>query len=192
MPDYSKGVIYTIKTGECVYVGSTCNFTNRKWQHKKYIYYENSAKYNTKLYKTIRENGGEWDIKPYKEFSCETKLQLEIEEEKIRRELNADLNGQRCCIFKEKEYVPFSNNEKEYNKAYRKKFAEELKEKKKEYRENNKKKIKEQKKKSYIKNKEKHDAYMKNYREQHKEKQKAYMKEYYQLKRLEKTKNENE
>lgn len=91
MPDYSKGLIYTIKTGNSVYVGSTTNFTKRKCRHKQNIKTD-----NTNLYKTIRENGGEWDMKPYKEFSCENKTQLIIEEERVRCELNADLNMNQC------------------------------------------------------------------------------------------------
>jgi len=103
MPDYSKAVIYTIKTGNSIYVGSTVNFRDRKYSHKGYIYNENSKKYGRKLYKTIRDNDGEWDMKPHKEFACENKTQLTIEEERIRIELNADLNAQSCHGIDKKE-----------------------------------------------------------------------------------------
>jgi len=96
MPDYSKAVIYTIKTGNSIYVGSTCNFRNRKYEHNKILYGKNYREYGRKLYKTIRDNDGEWDMKPHKEFPCENKTQLTIEEERIRVELNADLNSQSC------------------------------------------------------------------------------------------------
>ncbi len=92
MPDYSKSIIYTIRTRDSLYVGSTTNFTNRKNLHKTYIEIK-----DIKLYKTIRDNDGEWDMKPYKEFPCETKQQLNIEEERIRCELKADLNCNSCC-----------------------------------------------------------------------------------------------
>ena len=122
MPDYSKGLIYTIKTGNSIYVGSTTNFTKRKWRHKKNI--END---NTNLYKTIRENDGEWDMKPYKEFSCENKTQLTIEEERVRCELNADLNMKSCYgldikkkeIYNKNRYLTLSREQKDKgNKKY--------------------------------------------------------------------------
>jgi len=95
MPDYSKSIIYTIRTRDGLYVGSTTNFTNRKHQHK-YCILSTSLKNNLKLYQTIRDNDGEWIMKPYKEFPCENKTQLNIEEERIRLELKADLNGIKC------------------------------------------------------------------------------------------------
>ena len=88
--DYQKGLIYTIKTGDSLYVGSTTNFIDRKYKHKNEIVSE--KKKGRLLYKSIINNGGEWEMKPYKIFPCNSKLELEIEEEKIRRELNADLN----------------------------------------------------------------------------------------------------
>ena len=94
--DYKKSVIYTIKTGDSVYVGSTTNFTTRKGHHKTNLYNQNSKKYNFKLYKTIRDNGCNWVMKPYKEYPCENSIQLVIEEERVRCELNADLNMV-CC-----------------------------------------------------------------------------------------------
>ena len=96
MPDYSKAVIYTIRTGDCLYVGSTCNYTNRKYQHKNVI-----KTHQFKLYSTIRENNGEWDMKPYSQFPCENKTQLIIEEERVRQLLNSDLNSNRCHTSKE-------------------------------------------------------------------------------------------
>ena len=41
-----------------IYIGSTWNFTRRKSEHKSDCYNKNSKKYNTTLYKYIRENGG--------------------------------------------------------------------------------------------------------------------------------------
>jgi hypothetical protein len=134
MPDYSKGVIYTIRTLDSVYVGSTTNFRDRKCRHKSNIYNE---KYNYKVYQKIRENNYEWNMKPYKEYSCETKLQLEIEEEQIRRELNADLNSQSCG-------TGLSKSEK--RRQYRINSKEKISEQEKKYRINNKDKINEKQK----------------------------------------------
>ena len=60
--DYSKTIIYVIKcknddiTEE--YIGSTTNFTKRKYQHKSSCNNEKSKDYNQLKYKIIRENGG--------------------------------------------------------------------------------------------------------------------------------------
>ena len=94
MPDYSKAVIYKLETGSELYVGSTCNFTQRKYYHNRAVNFKGSH-CNVKLYNTIRQNG-EWSITPIKEFSCENKTQLVIEEEKWRKELGATLNSHWC------------------------------------------------------------------------------------------------
>ena len=96
MPDYSKCVIYTIRTGEGLYVGSTCNFNNRKYQHKYNINFEDSYKYKYKLYETIRANDGAWDMQPYILFPCNSKIEMAIEEERVRNDLKANLNSQSC------------------------------------------------------------------------------------------------
>lgn len=136
MPDYSKSIIYTIRTRDGLYVGSTTNFTKRKCSHNCQI-----RTRNTKLYKTIRDNDGEWDMKPYKEFPCETKQQLNIEEERIRCELKADLNACSCYGHKfnksesDKKWRE-NNKEREYqsHKKYREENKEHLKKYHKEWR----------------------------------------------------------
>jgi len=150
MVNYNNGIIYTIRTGDSVYVGSTCNFNRRKQQHKDCIYNENSKKYGRKLYKTIRDNDGEWVMKPYKEFSCENKTQLTIEEERIRVGLNADLNSHTCHGQDKNYYIKYKEKIKQYqedNKEY-------IKEKRKQYYENNKEALCEKQKDHYEKNKE--------------------------------------
>ena len=101
MPDYKKCVIYTIRTGEGLYVGSTCNFNNRKYEHKSTMNNEKSKGYNIKLYQTIRENDGAWDMQPHSEYPCNSKIEMNIEEERIRKELNANLNMYSCFQTKE-------------------------------------------------------------------------------------------
>ena len=118
MPDYSKSIIYTIRTGDGLDVGSTTSYTMRKYHHKSNCYNENKKDYNTKLYKTIRENNGEWNMKPHKEFPCENKIQLSIEEERVRREMNADLNMYKC--YKNNDDKKYVEDKKIYDKQYRK------------------------------------------------------------------------
>jgi hypothetical protein len=125
MPDYSKSIIYTIRSKDDIYVGSTLNFRSRKGQHKYSLYNENSKEYNYKLYKTIRENDGEWDMKPYSKYSCNSKLELTIEEEKVRQLLKADININSCGS---------GLTEKEYQKQYRDEHKDKIREQIREQR----------------------------------------------------------
>ena len=152
MPNYSKAVIYTIKTGNSIYVGSTCNFRNRKYEHNKILHGEHYKNHNVNLYKKIRENGFEWDIKIHKEFPCENITQLTIEEERVRVDLNADLNSNRCHGFDvERRKKAKQQNHKEYYT----KNKEELRNKKNEWLELNKEHDKARNMKYYYNNKDK-------------------------------------
>ena len=131
MPSYEDCIIYTIRSGEGLYVGSTCNFTQRKWSHKSRLNNENDKYNNLKLYKTIRENDNEWDMQPHKLFPCKNKMEMEIEEERCRVELNADLNS-KSCYGKDKESM------NKYNIAYRENNKEKVAEYNKEYNKKNK------------------------------------------------------
>lgn len=131
MVNYSNAVIYTIRTGDSVYVGSTCNFKHRKWEHKYSLTTETAKQYNLKLYETIRENGGKWDMKPYKMFPCNNKMEMRIEEENCRIKLNADLNMLSCYGF----------DSKIYHQQWRDQNKESIKNSQQKYNENNKDKL---------------------------------------------------
>jgi len=149
MPDYSKSVIYTIKSKDNIYVGSTVNFRARKCQHKSNITNENRNSYNYKLYKTIRQNAGEWDMKAHSIFSCNSKLELSIEEERVRQLLTADMNSNSCGSglagpeYKKQYREQHKDEFIEYKKQYREQHREEICEKKKQYYEQNRDEIKE-------------------------------------------------
>ena len=151
--DYQKGLIYTIRTRDSVYVGSTTNYTKRKNDHKSNINIRQQ-----KLYKTIIENDYEWDMKPYQLFPCNSKLELEIEEERIRKEISADLNMNSCSgVDKEKfqkYHKEYREQHKEQNKQTRKKYRDQHKEHYKEWRDQHKEEIKQYKIKHYQQNKE--------------------------------------
>ena len=74
---YDNFIIYKIyQEGreDMVYIGSTTNFNQRKFSHKKNSTNKRSKKYNIKLYKYIRSMGG-WDtfkmeIIETNNFSC--------------------------------------------------------------------------------------------------------------------------
>ena len=137
--DYSKGMIYIIRsvnptTGQVyTYIGSTTSFDNRRSGHKSRIYNENQKAYNSKLYKTIRENDGDWTMSKFKLFPCESKIELEIEEERCRRGINANLNTHACTSG-----IDYSSmTQQEYGKLYYQQNREQKREYNQQYREQN-------------------------------------------------------
>jgi len=147
MPDYSKSVIYTIRSRHNIYVGSTVNFRARKNNHKTLINNENRKAYNIKLYKTIRDNDGEWDMKAHSIFPCGSKMELTIEEERVRQLLTADLNMVKCgsglteSEYGKQYYKQYRDKITEYNKQYCEQNRDEICEKKKQYREQHREEI---------------------------------------------------
>jgi len=122
--DYSKAIVYLIecKTDPTLnYIGSTTNYIQRNSQHKTSVNSQN--KHNYLLYKTIRENGGwdNWVMRPIKEFPCETKIQLLIEENKMIKEIETTLNKRNAVGCSRAEYR--ETHKKEYN-TYAKKWRE--------------------------------------------------------------------
>lgn len=167
--NYQKAVIYKIEhleNPELLYVGSTTDFTKRKNRHKCTWNNIEHSKYNLKIYQIMRENGG-WDsfkIMIIKEYPCNSKTELLIEEDKLMKELKASLNQIKAYRTEEekKEYIKSYNidhkdvikkyredhkdNLNEYNKQYYQDHKDDLKEKQKEINkrtyQNNKEKIK--------------------------------------------------
>ena len=76
MVNYTKASIYKICCNDLqikeIYIGSTCNFTQRKYSHKRVCNNEllKTPCVNSKLYKFIRENGGwdNWDMIELKKY----------------------------------------------------------------------------------------------------------------------------
>ena len=99
--DYSKGLIYKIQhedIEELLYVGSTTDITRRKYEHKYRCTNIKDREYNLKLYKMIRDNGG-WDcfkILILKEYPCDTKIELLLEEDRCLRDLKATMNDRQA------------------------------------------------------------------------------------------------
>ena len=92
---------------ELCYVGSTANWKERHRDHKSNCTNENSTKYNTKVYKTIRENGG-WDNFKMIEIGTREQLtfrQAEQIEEEYRIQLKANLNTYKCYLTKQQKYA---------------------------------------------------------------------------------------
>jgi hypothetical protein len=172
--DYSKAIIYSIvcKTDETlIYIGSTTNFRERKNTHRRTC---NNENHNTPVYVMIRANGG-WDsfeMRPIKEYNCDNKIQLVIEEERIRKEMNANLNTYRAYSTPEehkeqkKKYnqensAKIADDKKKYNQENSAKIADD----KKKYNQENSAKIADDKKIYYEANAETIVEYQKKYRE---------------------------
>ena len=145
MVNYQNGLIYKIVCNdtniEDCYVGSTCNFNRRKQSHKYACNNENGKKYNLRIYKFIRDNGGwdNWSMITLEAFSCENKRELETRERKWLEDLKANLN---CFIptRTKKEYDKLDERKK-YQKEY--KQTDKYKQQCQNYRDNNKQRIKE-------------------------------------------------
>ena len=127
--DYSKALIYTIKTNDGLYVGSTHNFKKRKINHKSNIYNENNHHYNCKLYKNIRANDGDWNMEILHLFPCENGIELRQEEGRVMLELNANLNMVRAYTSEEEtsehKKLYYENNRVQ-RKEYREKHRDEI------------------------------------------------------------------
>ena len=161
MTDYSSSVIYTIRTDDGLYVGSTCDFKQRKKAHKCNIYNENNKNYNINLYQNIRANDGEYRIELYKPFPCENRRELQKEEDRIRIELDANLNERRA--YRSEEEI------KENGKDYYEKNKDKIIARIKLYNEKNRDEINVKKKLHYEKNRDKLIAEKKLYNEKNRD-----------------------
>lgn len=165
--DYSKALIYKIEhldKPDLIYVGSTVNLVKRKSNHKSDCNNKKSLNYNAKRYVMIRENGG-WEafkMVVVKEYPCNTKIELEIQEEKCRKEFQATLNKQQCHTTKEEERQKVKETMKIYNFENKEKYKQRYLDNKgkiletmKIYRENNREIINQKANETYQNNKEK-------------------------------------
>ena len=112
------------------YVGSTANWKERQRQHKSDCNNENKTNYNSKIYKTIRDNGGWTNFKMVQLGTREqlTKRNAEQIEEQYRQELKANLNSKKCFIT--------DDQKREIEKIRNQNYYEENKDKLKEYIQN--------------------------------------------------------
>jgi hypothetical protein len=121
MPKYENAVVYKLCCDDPeitdIYVGSTCNFKMRKWNHKSSCCNPNDYKHNLYVYQFIRENGG-WDawsmilIKKYPHVVDNQELLMK--ERKWITRLKATLNKQLPNRTKNE----WKMDNKEYIKAY--------------------------------------------------------------------------
>ena len=85
--DYSTTCIYKLThkddvDNENIYIGSTCNFVNRRYQHKHSCVKENDRHHKEPMYQYIRDNGGwnEWIMVEIEKYPCTDKREAETRE----------------------------------------------------------------------------------------------------------------
>jgi hypothetical protein len=165
MPDYTKAIIYKLCCRDVsitnIYVGSSCNFTKRKCEHKLTCNNENYKSHNLYVYEFIRHNGGwkNWDMVFIEKFPTTDKHTLHTRErywiENLQSTLNKNIPTQTY-----KEYsIKNPDKIKEKNNNYKLNNTDKLKEYNKEYYINNSDKFKEYKKEYYVKNYDKIKEY---------------------------------
>ena len=161
--DFSKEMLFYIikckdELVEEVYIGSTFNFTNRKYQHKSSCNNEKNQHYNCKKYQYIREHGGwnNFSIYVIDRKICIDKLDAIQHEQSLIELHKAKLNSIRAFTDKEErkkqnkihnaEYNATHKEEtQKYNAEYIATHKEEIKQRSVEYRATHKEKIKQQK-----------------------------------------------
>jgi len=212
--DYSKTIIYKIVPKDLnlnfIYIGSTTDFIRRKGHHKGDCNNENQPNYLSKIYKTIRENGG-WDafeMIEIEKYACNDGNEARTRERYWMELFNANLNSIKPIITKEeikenakqysiinkdkltqlhKEYYLKNIDKKKiYDKEQRLKNKDKITKQVKEYQLKNKDKILQKQNEYQLKNKDKILQYKKEYRLNNKEKIAQYRKEYALKKKLEK------
>jgi hypothetical protein len=162
--NYSNTMMYKIVSNDLnmrdCYVGSTTEFTKRKWNHKSDCTNANSKKHNLKVYKFIRDNGDwdNWSMLLIEMFPCTNHLEYWCEH------LNATLNS----VVPSRSQKEYTVDHKEQIKQYNVDHKEHITEQQKQYREEHK----EQSKQYREANREQ----FKQYHEDHKEQYKQYCK----------------
>ena len=157
--DYTRTVIYKICCNDLnvtdVYVGHTTCFNKRKWEHKHHSNYEKSKRYNSKVYQSIRDNGGwdNWCMIQICEYPCKSLQEAITEERRYYELLNAKLNTNHPGRGQKENYYEKRDEKLLQKKEYRQKNKQILSEKKKEYRQKKLNYVRQQGRLSYEKHK---------------------------------------
>ncbi len=145
-------------TSDMIYIGSTCMTLEQRLKYHKVNYkgFKKGIQNNTTSFKILENNN--YKIKLVKNYPCNNKQELNLEEGKIIKQLKNDgLNIINKCIagqiHKDSVFQYYQNNKdkinethKEYNKNNKDKINQYLK----EYRQINKDKIKEKAKQKML------------------------------------------
>jgi len=87
-------VIYTITSGENLFVGATTNFEKKRQSHKTSISAHRKEQLEDvrSLYQIIAANNFKWEMKVLKEFPCENRTQMNAEVKRLEKELNTNMD----------------------------------------------------------------------------------------------------
>ena len=199
--DYSNTMFYKLVCRDItitdLYIGFTTDFKARKCQHKTVCHNEKTRKYNTRVYKFIRENGGfmNWDMIVIHRQSCIDVHEAHTIERNFIETLGAKLNSQvsiRSAVerveIKRKDQAAYQEShrdeKKEYNLLYYETNKDKIKEQTAMYRETHKDNAKAYQA-LYIKaNREKLNKQMKLYNEKNKDRISEQRKLQYQKQKL--------
>jgi hypothetical protein len=168
---YETCIIYMLTINEECYIGSTFDFNQRMINHKSDCYNENGERYNFKIYKYIRGNGG-WNnvnisiIDVY--YLVNRKFKKETEQYYMEY-FQSGLNSNKAFTG-----VEPGLNKHEYDKQYYEHNVEKFKQRRKQYYEANKQHEKEYNQKYYRNNVEKIKQRRKQYYEANKQHEKEY------------------
>ena len=123
--------LYTIykissKDNKYTYIGSTKDLDERISKHRQNSNNQNSRKYNYKIYKTIRDNGGwsEFIIEKIEDILCNQEIAFKRETE-LMKEFNSNLNCNRAYISPDdikKQRREYNLKNKEKRKIQRKEY----------------------------------------------------------------------
>ena len=131
--DYSKALVYKIVCNDLsitdCYIGSTTDFIRRKSEHKRK--YKFGTK--TKLYDTIRENGGfeNWDFIEIEKHPCNDKNECHKREryyiELYKSSLNMAIPARTQAEYKEENIEKINAYKKQWNIDNKEKMKEYMK-----------------------------------------------------------------
>ena len=160
MVNYGNGLIYKLCCKDASitdeYIGSTTCRYRRKKEHKNECNNENRDGYNRYVYQYIRENGGfdNWDMIILEEYSCESRVQLEMKErewiELRRPTLNKNIPSRESQEYQKKYYEENKGELKIHMKNYYEENKDEILQQMKQYREEHKEELNEYKKIKHI------------------------------------------
>lgn len=113
---FYKIVCRDLSITDC-YIGSTTDFTKRKYSHKTRCNNENDSHYNIPLYQFIRQNQGwnNFDMVLIETGSFENSLEVHKHERALIEALGASINARVPSRSKKEQYI----NNKEETNAYR-------------------------------------------------------------------------
>ena len=137
--DYSKTVIYKIVCNDVdvkdLYVGSTTNFTRRKWEHKSSSNNPNDRRHHLKIYKIINANGGweNWSMIEIDKYPCKDGNEARSKERYWLEQLKASMNTEVPSRSRKERYENNKEHILEYSKEYYRNNKEEINKKHTEY-----------------------------------------------------------